>query len=188
MPSEAEFEAARAQFPVLERIAYLNAGSMGPLSRATVDGLRAELDRELGGGRSGGEYIDRVLELRAELRRRLAALVAAEPEQVALTSSTTDGCNVVLAGLDLGPGDEIVTTTDEHFGLIGPLHTSGARVLAVAPDPDLIVAAVSPRTRLRAGTRRAYPPPPAADRGSGVMTPRSPGLRELFPHRSDRGR
>jgi L-cysteine/cystine lyase len=150
MPSEAEFEAARAHFPVLERIAYLNAGSMGPLSRATVDALRAELDRELRGGRSGGDYIDRVLELRVELRRRLATLVAAEPEQVALTSSTTDSCNVVLAGLDLGPEDEIVTTTDEHFGLIGPLHTSGARVLAVPPDPDLIVAAVSPRTRLLA--------------------------------------
>jgi len=150
MPTEEELEAARAQFPVLDRIAYLNAGSMGPLSRTTVDALRAELDRELRDGRTGGDYVDRVLELRVELRRRFGALVAAGAEQVALTSSTTDGCNVVLAGLDLGPDDEIVTTTDEHFGLLGPLHASGARVLAVAPDPDLLVAAVTPKTRLLA--------------------------------------
>ena len=50
----------------------------------------------------------------------LAALVGVEPAQVAITASTTDGCNIVLAGLDLGPDDEVVTTTDEHFGLIGP--------------------------------------------------------------------
>ncbi len=50
------------------------------------------------------------------------------PEQVALTGSTTDGCNIVLAGLGLGPDDEIVTTDVEHFGLLGPLHASGARI------------------------------------------------------------
>jgi hypothetical protein len=29
------FEEARAQFPVLEKIAYLNAGTFGPISRQT---------------------------------------------------------------------------------------------------------------------------------------------------------
>ena len=53
-------------------------------------------------------------------------------DKVALTASTTDGCNIALAGLDLREGDEVITTTDEHFGLIGPLHTSGARVVAQA--------------------------------------------------------
>ena len=32
------FEEARAQFPVLEKIAYLNAGTFGPVSRATYRG------------------------------------------------------------------------------------------------------------------------------------------------------
>ncbi len=36
------FEEARAQFPVLERFAYLNAGTNGPLARATVDALVAQ--------------------------------------------------------------------------------------------------------------------------------------------------
>ena len=43
--------------------------------------------------------------------RAARPLVAADPLQVALTTSTTDGCNIVLAGLGLGPADEIVTTT-----------------------------------------------------------------------------
>jgi L-cysteine/cystine lyase len=43
-----------------------------------------------------------------------------------------------------------VTTTEEHFGLLGPVHVSGARVLAVDPDPEAILAAVTPRTRLLA--------------------------------------
>jgi L-cysteine/cystine lyase len=72
------------------------------------------------------------------------------PEQVALTASTTDGCNIVLAGLDLGTDDEVITTTDEHFGLLGPLHESGAHIVVVPPDVDRIVRAVTPRTRLLA--------------------------------------
>ncbi len=148
MPSEQEFEEARAQFPVLDRTAYLNAGSMGPLARTTGEAMRAEVDRDVLDGRSGTRYIERMLELRAELRRRLGALVSAEPEQVALTGSTTDGCNIVLAALDLGPDDEVVTTTDEHFGLIGPAHASGARVVVVPPDADRIGEAVTARTRL----------------------------------------
>ena len=80
------------------------------------------------------------IEMRAELARSLAALVGVEPEQLALTPSTTDGCNIVLAGLDLQPDDEIVTTTDEHFGLLGPLHASRrARRRRSQPDPDALL-------------------------------------------------
>ena len=80
------------------------------------------------------------------LRAKLATTLSVEPSQVALTRSTTDGCNIVLAGLALGPEDEIVTSDVEHFGLIGPLHASGARVVT-APE-DRILDAVSDRTKL----------------------------------------
>ena len=93
------FEEARAQFPVLERLAYLQAGSCGPLARPTFEAMRAEEEADLVDGRSGLPYIERILALRAEVRARLAELVSAEHEQVALTSSNTDGCNLVLAGL-----------------------------------------------------------------------------------------
>lgn len=144
------FEQARAQFPVLARWAYLQAGSVGPLARATVEAMGAEEERNMRDGRAGAPYFERILELREELRARLAGLVGAAPEQVALTTSTTDGCNIVLAGLGLRPGDEVVTTTDEHFGLLGPLHASGARAVVVPPDPERILAAVTPRTKLLA--------------------------------------
>jgi len=149
-PSAPTFEEARAQFPVLERIAYLNAGTFGPLARATFDAAQNELEHDCNEGRSGMPYFRRVMELREQVRARLASLVSADPLHVALTASTTDGCNIVLAGLGLSPGDEIVTTTDEHFGLLGPLSTSGARVVVVDPEPDAIRAAVTPRTRLLA--------------------------------------
>jgi Selenocysteine lyase len=84
--------------------------------------------------------------MREEVRAKLAALLGVEPTQVALTRSTTDGCNIVLAGLSLGPDDEVVTSDVEHFGLIGPLHASGARIVT-APE-DGILEAVTDRTRL----------------------------------------
>ena len=143
-------EEARGLFPVLERLAYLNAGTFGPIARPTADAVRAQLDAELAEGRFGKEYFERMLALRTAARAGLASLVGASPEQVSLTGSTTDGCNIVLAGLGLGPADEIVTTREEHFGLLGPVHASGARVIVVDADPDAILGAVTPRTRLLA--------------------------------------
>ena len=36
-----DFAEARAQFPVFERFAYLNAGTFGPLARATSEAMEA---------------------------------------------------------------------------------------------------------------------------------------------------
>jgi len=144
------FEDARAQFPVLEHIAFLNAGTFGPLSLGTAAAVRTWLDRDLGEGRSGMPYFGAVLELRDRARAALAGLVGVDPSLVALTASTTDGCNIVVSGLGLGPDDEIVTTSSEHFGMLGALSVSGARVVVVDPEPDAILAAVTPRTRLLA--------------------------------------
>lgn len=144
------FEEARAQFPVLEHTAYLNAGTFGPLSRATAAAVAEWQEHDLEHGRSGGAYFDEVLALKEIVRERIGALVGVGPEHVSLTASTTDGCGIVLAGLGLGPDDEVVTTTDEHFGLLGALHASGARVVVAEPAPEAILAAVTPRTRLLA--------------------------------------
>jgi L-cysteine/cystine lyase len=148
-------EEARAQFPVLERYAYLNAGTLGPLSRATLDAMdeRARFDQEQ--GRGGKAWFQSVLDLRMRVREKLAALIGTSPDCVALTSATTDGCNIVLAGLGLAPEDEVVTTDSEHPGLLLPLNVSGARVRVaeVATHPtsealERILACVGPRTRL----------------------------------------
>ena len=142
------FADARRLFPVLESIAYLNAGTFGPLAQPVVAELEATLRRDLARGRSGLPYFEETIALREELRAAFARLVGADPATVALTSSTTEGCAIVLRGLGLGPHDEVVTTTDEHFGLLGPLGATPARVVVVPPDPDAILDAVTPRTRL----------------------------------------
>ena len=142
------YEEARAQFPVLERYAYLQAGSVGPLARPTIDAMSEEDEVGIREGRGSYARFMRLLEMREELRAEIAALVAVSAEHVALTASTTDGCNIVLAGLGLGPEDELITTTDEHFGLLGPLHTSGAQVVVAEPDAEHIAAAVTSHTRL----------------------------------------
>jgi L-cysteine/cystine lyase len=142
------FEEARSQFPVLKRYAYLQAGSVGPLARRTIAAMRDAEEDGLHNGRGSLAQFTRLLEEREELRSAIAALVRVPADTVALTASTTDGCNIALAGLGLGPEDEVVTTTDEHFGLIGPLHMSRAKVVVVEPDPERIAAAVTPRTRL----------------------------------------
>ena len=41
------FDEARALFPVLERRAYLNAGTFGPLARPTLDAIESEQRSEL---------------------------------------------------------------------------------------------------------------------------------------------
>jgi len=142
------FEEARAQFPVLERHAYLNAGSNGPLARATVDALVGQAQRDLTEGRSGAAYLERMFELREEARRGFADVLRVDVDRVALVDSTTRGCATVLAGLGLSAEDEVVTTDQEHFGLTGPLYATGARVVMVEADEDAILAAITPRTRL----------------------------------------
>ena len=140
---------------MLERYAYLNTGTFGPLPRATVEAMQAVERFELEEGRSSRAYFERALEEREALRREFAGLLSTQPEQVALTTSTTEGCNIVLRGLGIGPGDEVVTTDSEHPGLFGGLVASGAtlRIVAIrdlraAEILPAIQAEITPRTRL----------------------------------------
>ena len=139
---------ARAQFPVFERYAYLNAGSAGPLPRVAVEATRARLERDLTEGRSGKANMEEIFEQRERIRGGIAAVLGTSADLVALTESTTRGSQIVAAGLGLGADDEIVTTDEEHFGMLGPLHGSGARVVVTEANEDALLAAVTPRTRL----------------------------------------
>jgi L-cysteine/cystine lyase len=143
-------EEFRAQFPVCRRLAYLNAGTDGPLPARAAAAARERIDRELEHGRSGVAHTLEVLQLAEALRVRLAALLAADVDEVALTRSTTDGVNIVLAGLGLGPGDEIVTSDEEHPGLLAPLaaaHRRSGVSIKIAPLAR-VADAVGARTRL----------------------------------------
>jgi selenocysteine lyase/cysteine desulfurase len=118
--------ALRAEFPVLADRAYLNAGTCGPLPHAAVQATLEVLDQAGSEGRTR-EYMDTLLALRDRQRAAYAAALGADPADVALTTCTSDGVVRVLAGLDLGPGDEVLTAPDEHPGLLGPLASLRAR-------------------------------------------------------------
>jgi L-cysteine/cystine lyase len=142
--------AFRAQFPVLERVSYLNAGTEGPLPQRAADAVRDRIEGELNGGRAGKAYMDVVRGLAGDLRAGYARVLGADPADVALTGSTTDGVNTVLAGLSLRPGDEIVTSDEEHPGLLAPLgrlkRLAGVTV-TVVPFAQ-VAEAVTSSTRL----------------------------------------
>jgi L-cysteine/cystine lyase len=145
------FEEVRAAFPVLERFAYLNTGTCGPLPTPVAE--RRRLDLEL--GRSGPPYLDWLQAARGRVRAKLAQAIGVDADHVALTRATTDSCNIAVAGLGLGAEDEVVTTDAEHFGLAGALGVSGARIRVASVGVrtgeealETILAEVGPKTRL----------------------------------------
>jgi L-cysteine/cystine lyase len=84
------------------------------------------------------------------LRSTYARLLGATDDEVALTTCTTEGLARVLVGLDLQPGDEVLTSTDEHPGLLLPLSAARAqRGVEVRTVPFAELAdAVTPATKL----------------------------------------
>jgi selenocysteine lyase/cysteine desulfurase len=140
--------ALRSEFPVLERVAYLNAGTDGPVPRVAQEAAARELVAEVEEGRFAAHF-ERRFELQDALRAGYADLLGCSPGDVALTTSTSEGLGKVLAGMDLGPGDEIITSDAEHPGLIGPLIAVRALGVAVHAVPfDELADAVGPRTTL----------------------------------------
>jgi selenocysteine lyase/cysteine desulfurase len=139
----------REEFPVLSSLAYLNAGTDGPLPSRAMQASTRELERELRDGRATAHF-ERRSELSAELRSAYATALGADAADVALTTCTTEGMAQVIGGLELNPGDEILTSDEEHPGLLGAL--SAARELRgvdVRQVPLAEVAnAVGPKTRL----------------------------------------
>ena len=138
----------RGQFPVLEQTAYFNSGTDGPLAAAAVAAARAELDDAERSGRVR-RHFERRMELHAELRAAYARLLGAPEDEIALTNGTSDGIARVVAGLGLGRGDEVLTTDQEHPGLLGPLLAARARGVGVRAVPFAHIAEeVGPETAL----------------------------------------
>jgi selenocysteine lyase/cysteine desulfurase len=139
----------REQFPVCERLAYLNAGTCGPLPGPAV-GVQSKVLEECARSGRARMYYEQTKTLAAQRRAAYATLLSAEPADIALTTGTSEGIVRVLTGLDLQPGDEILTSDEEHPGLLGPLGAArdqrGIEVRIVAFDD--LADAVSPATRL----------------------------------------
>jgi L-cysteine/cystine lyase len=138
----------RAQFPVLREKAYLNAGTCGPLAEATTQAAAGVARDAADDGRTAHRW-EQYLEVRPQLRAAYAERLRAQPQDVALTTSTSDGVGRVIAGLGLGRGDEIVTSDTEHPALYGPLIAARARGATVRAVPLADIRdAVGPDTKL----------------------------------------
>jgi L-cysteine/cystine lyase len=105
---------------------------------------------QLEDGRGDGRFFDQVDAAAATLRERMAGWLGCDSDELVLTHSTTDGVNTVLAGLELGPGDEVLTSDAEHPGLLAPLAIARQRCgfdVRIVPFGEL-AGAVGPSTKL----------------------------------------
>jgi L-cysteine/cystine lyase len=144
-----DVESFRAEFPVFERRVYMNTGTDGPIPARAVEAAQAEIDRVLREGRAGKQHWEGIKALRAELRKRIARLMGCDTTEVALTGSATDGINTALHALGLGRGDEVLTTDEEHPGILAPLGRARRRGVNVRVVPwDDLAGAVGPDTKL----------------------------------------
>ncbi|MDP9257313.1 MAG: aminotransferase class V-fold PLP-dependent enzyme [Actinomycetota bacterium] len=150
-------ETVRSGMPSARHAVYLNAGTWGPLPTRAADAMRARVDSVESHGRIGSTGYAEFSRIREGARAAFAESVSSDPERIALTHSTSGGMNLVLGGLAFAPGDEIVTTDNEHPGLLEPLAALTRRygvVVRVAEalngsDPlDAVAALIGPRTRL----------------------------------------
>jgi L-cysteine/cystine lyase len=168
----------RAEFPVLERVAYLNTGTDGPVPRRAFDAASEQLRRELEDGRASRAHFERVIASGGALRERLADALGCETRDVALTRSTTDGVSTALWALTLGPGDEVLTSDVEHPGLLAPLEVArrrGGFDVRFVPFDEL-AGEVGPRTKLVACSHVSW----ADGRVADVAAVRAAGVPLLY--------
>jgi L-cysteine/cystine lyase len=146
--------------PALEAGIYLNTGSVGPMPAETAAAMGQLSAYELTTGRAHPDYFLETLQRMAEARAAVAAVLVADPADIALTHSTTDGMNIGAWALDWKAGDRAVTTSLEHPGGIGALVNLRDRLgveldfvdVGTADDSDAVLAAfdaaIDERTRL----------------------------------------
>ncbi|MFZ0063873.1 MAG: aminotransferase class V-fold PLP-dependent enzyme [Pyrinomonadaceae bacterium] len=87
----------RKQFPVTERVAYLNTAAAGPLARSVMQaGSEYYLQMMDEGDRRWDEWLAK----REAVRRDVAAFINAEPDEIGLTTNTSSGMNLIVDALE----------------------------------------------------------------------------------------
>jgi selenocysteine lyase/cysteine desulfurase len=87
----------RKQFPVTETVAYLNSAAAGPVSRPVLQAASSYYEKMM---RDGDVHWNRWLSEREEIRNELAHFINAEPDEVAFTTNTSSGMNVIVDALE----------------------------------------------------------------------------------------
>jgi len=150
----------REEFLLRPEIAHLNCGSIGATPRSVVEALTGYI-RELEANPYAHTWSGFAEEPLDASRTQAAEFLGASPDEVAITRNTTEGMNLVGTGMQLQPGDEILTTDHEHpGGMFCWLHMAqqqGVRVVQMKmPAPpesteqilQLVEDHLTPRTRI----------------------------------------
>jgi len=111
----------RADLPAVERIAFLNTGTCGPLPARAAAAIAAVTGQEYSEGRASTKRFQQMRLDGQAVRAQFGELLHVAPESIAVTGHTTEGMNIASFGFDWQPGDEVVTTTLEHEARLYPL-------------------------------------------------------------------
>ena len=130
----------RSLFSYCDEVVYLNHASECPLPRGTVHALREAAAKKAAPFRLG---LDDYLGLPRRCREKIATLIGAHSDEIALTSSTTYGVNVVAAALAdrMAEGDEVVLWRGEFPSGVYPWlnqEKNGIRVRIVGAGCDCV--------------------------------------------------
>ncbi len=131
-----DWAAVRAEFPVTENYAYLNSAGAGPVSRRTAAAAEQFYRETL---ESGDRLWEHWLARRERARADVARLINAEPEEIAFTTNTSAGMNLIVDALEGAPS---VVSCDLEFPVttIPWLHR-GKRVRMVEARGGVVRAA-----------------------------------------------
>jgi L-cysteine/cystine lyase len=148
----------RRNYPAVRQGTYLNTGTFGLLADRSVAVMKDTLDWMLNEGRRKDNYTELLLDTQQQVRQAFAHLFCATADEFVLTESTTHGINIVVNGLPLFPGDEVITTEIEHEGALLPLFVQKQKrgvvlkyVKGTASSEEVVESvekALTPRTKL----------------------------------------
>jgi len=102
----------KRQFPLEENLLYLNAANVCPASRPVLDRY-AEFLRDF---QSNPSFQNRAKydALRERLRGKIAGMLRVTADEIAITRNTSESNSIIVQGLDLKPGDEVISNDQNH--------------------------------------------------------------------------
>ena len=126
------FAEARKHFLIPKGVTYCNTGTLGASPREVVDALvngTRGLETRLADWaylQPEGEPLTGY-EPSVGIRTAVGNFINAKPDEVAITQNATMAMNFLANGLDLAPGDEVISTDQEHSGCIAPWQLKAKR-------------------------------------------------------------
>ncbi len=100
----------RDQFPVTQRLIYLNHAAVAPLPKRCADAIKAFAGDAL---ENGSLHYDTWLDTYEALRVAAARLMGADRREIAIIKNTSEGIATVAMGIDWRPGDRVVAFREE---------------------------------------------------------------------------